>query len=67
MCELLVGLPDVDVIGVEAPAPGWLIVNVAAREERPVCGRCGSSAWVKDYATWIWSIWRRSISGWCCG
>ncbi len=49
MCELLVGLPGVDVIGVAAPAPGWLIVHVAAREQRPVCGRCGTPAWVKDY------------------
>jgi transposase len=49
MCELLVGLPDIDVVGVEATGPGSLVVVVAAREQRPVCGRCGTTAWVKDY------------------
>lgn len=48
MCELLVGLGDVDVVGVDVPEPGWLVVVVAAREERPSCGRCGTAAWVKD-------------------
>ena len=48
MCELLVGLPDIDVIGVADPAPGRLVVVVAAREDRPVCGRCATAAWVKD-------------------
>lgn len=48
MCELLVGLPDVDVLGVDVPAPGWLVVVIASREQRPVCARCGSAAWVKD-------------------
>ena len=49
MCELLVGLPDVEVVGVDDPEPGWLVVVVAVREERPVCDRCGTAAWVKDY------------------
>jgi len=49
MCELLVGLPGVDVLGVAVPDPGWLIVHVAAREQRPNCARCGTPAWVKDY------------------
>ena len=48
MCELLVGLPDIDVVGVEVVEPGSLVVVVAAREQRPVCGRCGTTAWVKD-------------------
>ncbi len=48
MCDLLVGLPDVDVIGVDAPVPGQLVVAVEARESRPTCDRCQSSAWVKD-------------------
>ena len=48
MCELLVGLPDIDVLGVADPTPGWLVVVVAARETRPVCDRCGTAAWVKD-------------------
>lgn len=49
MCELLVGLPDVDVLGVDDVEPGRLLVVVAAREQRPSCGRCGTAAWVKDY------------------
>jgi len=49
MCELLVGLPDIDVIGVADPEPGRLVVVVAAREDRPVCARCGTGAWVKDH------------------
>ncbi len=48
MCELLVGLPDVDVIGVDQPEPGELIVMVEAREARPSCSRCATVAWVKD-------------------
>jgi transposase len=48
MCELLVGLPDVDVIGVDQPEPGELIVVISAREHRPECGRCRTWAWVKD-------------------
>jgi transposase len=48
MCELLVGLPDVDVIGVDDPVPGQLVVVIEPREPRPACGRCQSPAWVKD-------------------
>jgi transposase len=48
MCELLVGLPDVDVIGVDDAEPGRLVVVVEPREARPVCERCGTLAWVKD-------------------
>ena len=49
MCELLVGLPDVDVLGVDDPVAGHLVVVVAPREDRPSCGRCGTPAWVKDH------------------
>lgn len=48
MCELVVGLPDIDVIGVDDPGPGRLVVVVEPREQRPVCERCGTQAWVKD-------------------
>ena len=48
MCELLVGLPDIDVIGVDDPEPGQLVVVIQSREPRPSCGRCGTAAWVKD-------------------
>jgi len=39
MCELLVGLPDVEVIGVDDPEPGRLVVVVEPREARPTCER----------------------------
>lgn len=48
MCALLVGLPDVDVLGVDDPMPGHLVVLVAPCEDRPACPRCGTVAWVKD-------------------
>ena len=43
------GLPDVDVVGVDDPVPGWLVVVVEPREDRPSCGRCEAAAWVKDH------------------
>ncbi len=48
MCELLVGLPDVDVVGVKEIEPGVLVVMIEPRQSRPPCGRCGTMAWVKD-------------------
>jgi hypothetical protein len=48
MCELLVGLPDVDVVAVDDPEPGRLVVVVAPREACPSCRRCSTAAWVKD-------------------
>jgi transposase len=40
MCELVVGLPDINVIGV-GEWPLYLRIAVMTRGERPVCGRCG--------------------------
>ena len=45
MCALLVGLPDVTVIGV-GEWPKWLRVEVATNLERPSC--CGRAAWHHD-------------------
>jgi transposase len=42
MCALLVGLPDVDVLGV-GDWPLWLRVVISARLTRPTC-RCGSTS-----------------------
>jgi transposase len=42
MCALLVGLPDVTVIGV-GEWPGWLLIVIATEAERPSC--CGRGAW----------------------
>ncbi len=38
MCELLVGLPDVNGVG---DWPGWLRIAITTRAARPVCPRCG--------------------------
>ena len=46
MCELLVGLPAVNVLGVEDA--GLLRVSVETAAERPRCGDCGGRVWVKD-------------------
>ena len=46
MCELLVGLPAVNVLGVEET--DLLRVRVETDLERPRCGDCGGRVWVKD-------------------
>ena len=46
MCELLVGLPAVNVLGVEDA--GLLRVHVETAAARPRCGGCGGRVWVKD-------------------
>ncbi|MFQ5524280.1 MAG: hypothetical protein ACE5F5_12025 [Acidimicrobiia bacterium] len=48
VCELLVGLPDVTVLGVDDEAGGPLRVHVEARLERPTCPGCGGPVWRKD-------------------
>jgi transposase len=48
MCELLVGLPDVIVLGVEDERSDAVVVHVESRTERPGCVVCGTRAWVKD-------------------
>ena len=48
MCELLVGLGDVDVVGVDDGGEGEpLVVVIRSRRSRPVCGACGGSVWSK--------------------
>lgn len=51
VCELLVGLPDVTVLGVEDLVDGPIRVHVECRMPRPSCGECGTVAVVKDRAT----------------
>jgi transposase len=48
MCELLVGLPAVTVLGIVDEACGPLWIHVETRAERPVCGDCGGAVVVKD-------------------
>ena len=40
MCELLVGLPDVNIDGV-GDWPGWVRIAITTRGPRPVCAGCG--------------------------
>lgn len=47
MCELLVGLGDVDVLEVVEP-DGQLVITIATRGPRPDCGGCGGPVSVKD-------------------
>ncbi len=48
VCELLVGLPEVDVLGVDDDTDGPLRIHVEARGERPTCPCCGGVVWRKD-------------------
>jgi transposase len=47
-CELLVGLPAVNILEVDEPLVGRLVVTVESRVEAPGCAGCGGRAWVKD-------------------
>ena len=47
ICELLVGLGDVDVVGVVDEPSGPLVVHVRTRH-RPVCSGCGGLVRSKD-------------------
>lgn len=48
MCELLVGLPEVNVLGVVDVAGEPLRVHVETREPRPACPGCGGDVSIKD-------------------
>ena len=47
MCEILVGLPEVNVLGIEDGQPA-LEIHVECRTERPGCPTCGVLAHLKD-------------------
>ena len=52
MCELLVGLGDVDLVGVDDSGEGTLLgVVIRLRKPRPSCGACGGRVWSKGYRT----------------
>jgi len=46
VCELIVGLGDVEVLGVDDEAAGPLVLHVRTRR-RPSCGGCGGAVWSK--------------------
>jgi transposase len=48
ICELLVGLPDVNVLGVIDAAGMPVRVVIETRGPRPVCTRCAGAALIKD-------------------
>jgi transposase len=48
MCELLVGLPEVNVLGLDDVVGQPLRVHVEVRASRPGCAGCGVFAHVKD-------------------
>lgn len=50
VCELLVGLGDVTVLGVEDAAGEPLRVHISTRTARPSCPRCGGVVWSKGDA-----------------
>ena len=47
VCELLVGLGDVGVLGVDDGDGEPLGVHIRRRAPRPDCGRCGGPLWSK--------------------
>ncbi|MCU1497285.1 MAG: Transposase [Acidimicrobiales bacterium] len=48
VCELLVGLGDVTVLGADDEPGGPIRVHVETRSERPSCPACGGPVWAKD-------------------
>jgi hypothetical protein len=52
MCELLVGLPDVVVLGVDDQPGGPIVVHVEQAVDRPACSGCGRWARVKIAMWW---------------
>jgi transposase len=48
MCELLVGLPEVNVLAIDDVAAEPLRIHMEVRSDRPGCAVCGVFAHVKD-------------------
>ena len=48
ICELLVGLPAVVVLGIEDDSDGPLRVHIETRDRRPSCSGCAGAAVIKD-------------------
>jgi len=51
MCELLVGLPAVTVLGIVDETGGPLWVHIETRADRPICADCDGPVAVKDRPT----------------
>ena len=68
MCELLVGLGDVDLVGIDdlgEDAP--LEVVIRSRRPRPTCETCGSRCGLRAIGVWCWWTWLRSVGRFGCG
>jgi len=48
MCELLIGLPEVNVLGIDDVAGTPLRIHIESRVDRAWCSECGCRAQVKD-------------------
>lgn len=48
VCELLVGLPDVNVLGVVDERDDRIVVHVETRDARPSCASCAGAGVIKD-------------------
>jgi hypothetical protein len=48
MCELMIGLPAINVLGIDDERDGSVVVHVESCARRPGCPCCGTPAWVKD-------------------
>ena len=60
MCEVLVGLGDVDVRGVGEPLGGGVEAEVRGRAGRPRARAAGAGSGRRAPGWWSWSILRRS-------
>ena len=48
ICQILVGLPDVTVVGVDDPPDGLLVVHIESTVQQTHCPRCSTRGWVKQ-------------------
>lgn len=48
MCELLVGLPAVNVVAIDDDRDDAVVVHIEQHASRPGCAACGTRAWIKD-------------------
>jgi transposase len=76
MCALLVGLPNVIVLGIDDEDAAALRVHVETVFDRPVCAACGTAVRVKDrpvvelvdlpcFGRPTRLVWHKRR--WCCG
>ena len=63
ICELIVGLGEMEVLGIDDASGGPLAMHIRSRS-RPVCGGCGRAVWSKG-ARFRWGWWIRRRLGPC--